>query len=313
MDDQQSFEQQSLWRPWSIGIVTKDKPFGVDIISVTPIERMPEQSGDLANDEQVFEGAVGSPLGGKSTQSVKGSANIPAHWVPNGMDHLFTSPMVRANETVQLWKYADQDKVYWSTIFREPSIRRVERFILAAGNLSTPMSGSLDLDSIYSIDVDTVDKKLTIKTSLSDGETYSYQMQLNPAEDWAGLQDNVGRKVIIDSRSDNVFMEDAAGAIFESRAGHPRIYGPSGILLETPAQIHYKAGNHLFDGPTRFNDNVDMKKNLSVAAGFSSNYTGSGGKAQMKGGIDLEGDMLIEQGLTVRGYANFQGGHGPHP
>lgn len=312
MSDQQTFENASLWRPWSIGIVTKDKPFGTDIISVTAIERMPEQIGDLANDSTVFEGAVTSPLGGTDAQSVTGSANVTAHWVPNGMDHLFTSPMVRANETVQLWKYADQPRVYWSTIFREPSIRRVERFILAAGNLSTPMSGSLDLDSIYSIDVDTVDKKITIKTSLSDGEKFSYQVQLNPGESWAGLQDNVGRKVILDSENDNVFMEDVAGAVIETRAGHPRIYGPNGILLETPAQIHYKAGNHLFDGNTRFNDSVDIKKNLAVAAGFTSNYTGSGGRAQMNGGIDLKGDMIIEQGLTVRGYANFPGGHGPH-
>lgn len=313
MDEQQSFSHQSLWRMWAIGIVTKDKPFGTDIISVTPMERLPEQIGDLANGQTVNSGMAASPLGGTTAQEVTGSANTQATWVPNGMDHLFTSPMVRANETVQLWKYADKTDLYWTTIFREPGIRRVERFIFAAGNLSTPMGGILDLDSIYSLDVDTLDKKITLKTSISDAEVYGYQFQLNPGESFASLQDNVGRKIVLDSREDNVFMQDVAGSIIESRAGHPRIYGPNGILFETPGQIHYQAGDHLFDGPVRFNDNVDMKKNLRVAAGFSSNYDGTGGRAQMKGGIELEGDMIIEQGLTVLGYANFPGGHGPHP
>lgn len=312
MSEQQLFENSSLWRPWCIGVVTKDKPFGTDIIAVSPMERLPEQSGPLASNEITFEGAVPSPLGGTNAQEVKGSGNVTAQWVPNGMDHLFTSPMVRANETVQLWKYADQPKVYWSTIFREPSIRRVERFIFAAGNLSAPMGGSLDLDSIYSIDVDTLGKMITIKTSVSDGETYGYQVQLNAAEGWAGMQDTIGRKTIIDSVNDNVFMQDVAGAIIETRAGHPRIYGPNGIFFETPAQLHIKAGDNLIEGPTVFTDSVDIKKNLAVAAGFSSNYTGTGGTAQMKGGIDLDGPMEIRQGLTVQGYASFPGGHGPH-
>lgn len=306
MEQQELFSEQSLLRPYCLAIVTQDKPFGVNDIMFSPIERISQVNGPLDQAQENYSSSVESPLGGTNSQQVKGSQQTKATWIPNGDNHLFTSPMVRKNETVIIFKYADKDEFYWNTVFREPAIRRTERFIFAAGNLSGG-TAPLDLDSIYFIDVNTIDKSITISTSLSDGEQYLYVFKFDPANKVAYINDNIGNIFAIDSEQKNVLLEDASGGKIETRDGHPRIFGPKGVLIETPAQFRVKSGNTLIEGPTVFKDTVDMKKTLALASGFNAGYEGGSGSE-----ATFNGNMKIIGGLTVSGYAQFNGGHGPH-
>lgn len=314
MDNQEMFEDQSLWRCWAIAIVAADKPFGIDVISATVFERMPDIQGPISGGQETFRGAAPSVFGSAGIQEVTGGNTYQATWAPNGMDHLITSPMVRAGETVKLYKYADKQELYWTTLYREPGLRRIERFILAASNLSGGREVA-DMDSSYILDFNTLDKSITIQTSVSDGERYRYRVFIAPSEDRVVIEDNVGNKMELSSEDNNVYMEDASGGRVETRDGHPRIYGPKGILAETPEQFRVVAGNNLIEGPTVFTDSVDMKSTLSVAGAYSLGYGGSGGSGNagtFGGNVQLQGGMQIDQGLTVDGYANFPGGHGPH-
>lgn len=251
----QAIGDKSLFREWSLGIVTQDKPFGIDEIMVSPTERITDQVGNLSKTEITYTGNAGTSNGEAGSQSLSGTAQLKAIWVPNGDNHLFTSPMVYANETVMLYKYADKPDVYWNTIFREPSIRRKERFIIAAGNL-TGGTRVLDLDSTYYMDFNALDKWIEIGTTQSDGEAFAYRFRLDPSTNSAYLTDNIGNRFEILSDSNNVALEDASGARFESRDGHPKIFGPKGIDLETPAMVRIDAGRTEFRGDVGFRNNV---------------------------------------------------------
>lgn len=300
----------SKWKVWSLGTVTEDKPFGVDIIQVSTTERLPMQSGPMGSQSNEYAEKVPTTDGIAGEQNLKTSKVVQAEWVPDGDNHLFTSPMVRKNEVVKIYKFADDEKYYWTTIFRSPQYRRTERFILAASNLSGG-SEAIDMDSIYYIDVNTLDKNITIQTSLSDGEEFMYQFCLDPRSNSAWLADNVGNKVGIDSSENNVYMEDAIGAKFETRAGHPKITGVSGFLLTSPSNV--------IEGPTEFKDSVIVRKTLTSVGLLTLNSGmameagngGSGGKAVFDGEMIMNKPLTVNSTSTFQGYATFNGGHTP--
>ena len=312
MDNVQSgMGSDSMWKLWCVGIVSRDKPFGTDKIMVSPLERIPDQVGNPTESTEEFSTRAGTSSGESASQDLKGSGEQEATWAPNGDNHLITSPMVRKGETVLLYKYSDDEEVFWTTLFREPSLRRIERFIFGAGDRNGGTE-AIDMDSSYILDYNTLDKSITLRTAVSDGEKFLYTIIIDAKNSKIELFDNIGNKMVIDSQEHNVFMEDVTGGKIETRDGHPRIYGPKGIFLETPAQVHIQSGDTLVDGPTVFSDNVNMRKSLALAAGLNAGYEGgSGAAATFNGNMDVTGSVTINGPLTATS-ANFPGGHGPH-
>lgn len=264
---EQQFEDQSLWRPWCVGVVVEDKPFGTNSIRVSPLERMTDPVGEIKTFREKFEKPMPKATGGHDFHSVEGSKVYTADWVPNGDNHLFTSPMVYRNETVMLYRYADTTDVYWTTLFREPGLRKLERFIFAASDIKG--KGTMSLNNTYYIDFNTLDKWIEIRTNDSDGEEFNYRFKIDAGESRVTLEDNIGNRVILDSPTNNVFMEDASGGLFETRDGWPRIYGPKGIVIETPEQVFINSGNILTVGPVV---NTDLVTNNSdtITIGFAA-------------------------------------------
>lgn len=269
--NQDLFTQQSLFRRWCVGIVTADKPEGTNTISVFPVERLPLSSGKVGEEQEQINQNVGDSFGTSASQSLLGEKICKAQWFPNGDNHLFTAPMVRKNESVQLYRYADSETIFWTTIYLEPSLRRLERIIWGSGNLSSP-GKSLDLDSIYYLEFDTIRKVINIKTSNSDGERIVYHLSLNPGQGEAFLQDDKGNRVFLDSSENKVMLEDAAGGRIDTTNGVVRLHGPNGVFI-SGAFLKSESPTTLQDG-------------LSVS-----------------GTSNLDGDM------NVSGFASFPGGH----
>ena len=317
MSAEDRFQDESLLKLWALGTVTRDKPFGVDIIMVTPTERDTMQKGDPSIAEDSIDQKVDSPTGVAGGQTLKGTKEMPATWFPDGDNYVMTSPMVRVGETVKLYKYADKDELFWTTVYREPSLRRIERFVIGASNLSSP-GDPFDLESAYSMDFDTLSKAIRIRTTHSDGEKFSYTLELFPKESLFRVMDNVGNIICLDSENTNVYLEDISGGRFETRDGHPRIYGPKGVFIETPAQFHVQAGDtlinagsNLVNGPTTFSDPVSMNATLSLASNFTMGGGGGGATASFAGQIQLLGSMDVSGGASFGGYVSLNGGHTP--
>lgn len=267
---------------WCVGIVVQDKEFGVDVIKAWPSEKATMVTGDVFEFIKEQNVSYTDINGDSKSDSATYRAWIEASWFADSTPHLWTSPMVRSGESVQLYRYKDTGKIYWTTMYREPRLRKIERFVMGASNIGVGEEASANMNSIYAMDVNTLDKELTLFTTVSNGEAYSYKVSLLPRENRIVLEDNVGNSIEILSSENKITLTEVGGGIYESKNGQVTITAPQGMII--------KAQSLTVEGPTEFKDPVEFKSGIDV----------SGGKASIGGS------------LNVGGSANFAGGHGPH-
>lgn len=296
---QENFNENSIdgYVPYCIGMVVKDKPFGVDTILAWPSGKLSMVSGSPLNSDTTNTVTFTDSFNNTKTETSNESKFQEAEWLRGDAEHLWTSPMVRAGETVQLYRYKDTGKLFWKTINPEPGLRKSERIIFGASNSNPGSNITVDLDSLYYIDFNTIDKSLIIRTTTSGGEAFGYKLTMSGKESFAILEDTVGNKTGIESQANRVFMQDAIGGMIETIAGVVNLKAPGGCNIDA-SRVNVK-------GPTTFEDNAAFKQNISVSQGISMNGEG-GGKAE------FGSEVIIRSGLTVYGYSNLLGGHGPH-
>lgn len=191
-------EEKGGFRFYSLGIVTKDKVEGSDIIEVTPIEDLPMELGDLTDNNRVRESSLGNIKGVSKTDKVIGGSVVKAKWTPLSNPNRDNAPDVYRSETVILYRYADTQDYYWSTIFREPKLRGRERVRVSLSN-KDPGGDSYDSDTSYWVEFDTRHKHVKIHTSSNDGEPTSYDITLNTKDGIFTFEDELGNSIRLES------------------------------------------------------------------------------------------------------------------
>lgn len=190
----------------SLGIVAKDKPRNTDIIDVFLVEQFPHTNGPVNESKNKLSTNTANLKGVKTMAKVEGKATSKAGWLPYGHSNRMSSPDVIENETVAVFKYGDTGLFYWTTIFREPKIRRLETVMYAFGNLREKLV-PFDKKSSYWFQVSTHDKHIHLHTSDSDGEPYIYDIYLDTAYGSLEIKDDVGNYIKLDSPRNNVHVE----------------------------------------------------------------------------------------------------------
>jgi len=217
---------------YSIGIVKTDKLRSSDIINVIPIEELPLLHGDLINNKTVtMESNKPNKDGVVNNESLESDNYIQASWLPYSNSNRLTSPDVIKGETVILFRYQDTDEYYWTTIFREPSIRRLETVIYAYGDLKDG-NVPLDKNTTYYMAVSTHDKYVKVHTSKSDGEPFEYDIMLDTANGTLNVNDNIGNNISLDSRTSTAAITTNLEVILNS--AKVTINASSEIKMNTP-------------------------------------------------------------------------------
>jgi hypothetical protein len=197
-------EQLSELKLYSLGIVTENKPEGTDYILVTPIEKISIQEAGYINDkERTYKSSLTDIDGKEDNKEIKGVNKIRAKWIPFGHSNRITAPDVRANETVILFKFGDVDEYYWTTIFREPSIRRLENVVYAFSNLKNGLD-AFDSTTSYWVQVDTIHKKIHLHTNNNDGEYTDYDILIDTQTGDMTITDNRGEVIAINARDKKI-------------------------------------------------------------------------------------------------------------
>lgn len=198
-------EDKSALVLYSIGIVTEDKPDGTDIILVSPIEKLNIQESGLINEKVRDYKNVDLPdmNGVVKEAEIKGVNKIKAKWIPFGHSNRISAPDVVAGETVILFKYQDVDEYFWTTIFREPSLRRLEKVLYAFSNLREK-GESFDKDTSYWVEVDTKNKIVKFYTAKNDGEVVSYTTEYDTGSGTFKIFDDVGNSIEINSVQNSI-------------------------------------------------------------------------------------------------------------
>lgn len=190
---------------YSVGVVVENKPEKTDIILVTPIEKLNIQESGLINEKvrEYKNNDLPDMYGTVQKAEIKGTNKIKAKWIPFGHSNRITAPDVYAGETVILFKYEDVDEYFWTTIFREPSIRRLETVLYAFSN-QKEYGKTFDKKTSYWLEVDTRNKKVTFFTAKNDNEYTSFTVSFDTKEGLFTLTDDNGNSIVLDSQKNSI-------------------------------------------------------------------------------------------------------------
>lgn len=191
-------ERLSGLKMMSLGIVVKAKPAGTDIIQVDPIEQFSLENGMISAESTKFNVALPNNEGVVKQSKLTGGPVIEAKWIRFGGGSQTTSPDVQANETVMLWQYADTQDYYWTEIFREPALRRLEHVVYSYSNLPSGMT-TYDPDTSYWLMISTRDKLVKLHTSDNDGEATTYDLTIDTRAGSFTVEDGLGNLIELDS------------------------------------------------------------------------------------------------------------------
>lgn len=198
----------SKLKTYCIGVVAITKPTGTDKVMIYPAEKLTLEDGNVNEINENMEVSFVDISGVKYKSKVNRTAMIEARWFSDGSDGRQTPPDVVNGETVRVYRYADSDTFYWKTIFREPSLRRLEHVVHAYSNLKGGRA-PFDLDSSYGNIFSTLDKKINIWTSQSNGESFKYDFLIDTKGNHIRLQDNVGNEFGINSTEDETYIKNS--------------------------------------------------------------------------------------------------------
>ena len=224
----ESVRRKSALELYSLGAVVETKKMGEDIIRVAPIEDFAFESGYLSEIKRKYKVSIPDNIGRNKKADVDGSVTIEAKWMPFGHSNRISAPDVVKNETVILFRFGSDDTYFWTSVFREPSLRRLEKALYAWSNIRDGIGKKVfDRLTSYWIEVSTFDKWIWIKTNKNDGEPFAYDVK-------------------IDTKNGKVEIKDSAGEYFEfnSTTGTLSVKMNKKIYLDAP-DIHFKASSKI--------------------------------------------------------------------
>lgn len=187
---------------FSLGIVVKNKLENESRIYVIPIESLPELDGELTKDIEVINETSENIIGSIETSQLFKGNHLIADWIPESSNR-DTAPDVVQGETVKIYKYGDTDQYYWSILFREPGLRRLEHVRYIYSNQSKYRVPH-DKDTSYWIEISTRDKYIKIHTSTNDKEPYGYDIELNTDVGLLTIKDTAENSIELNSEESSL-------------------------------------------------------------------------------------------------------------
>lgn len=303
---------------YSLGIVLEDKPRNQDMIEVDPIEDFVLDDGKILKDDRKYDVTLPDHKDRTKNSKIKGGSMLKAKWLPFGHSNRDTSPDVYKNETVMIFRFADEQEYYWTTLMREPEIRRLECVRYSYSNQPKGLEAYGD-DTSYWIEYSTMDKKIHLHTSENNGEACTYDVTIDTQLGRINVHDNLGNsielrspegeleittteKIILNTKKFIVNAED----YIEFNTRQFDVEAEESISLDTKKFWHRAAEYYYVETPltsfycpnTFFLDYVGIGGHLDVQKSIQTPYTNTlAAMAEIAG--ELGGVGPVETGVDV--------------
>lgn len=222
----------SRLRMYSLGIAIFDKERDSSEIIVLPIEELPYSDGMVKDIKKDFKASTVDHKNISRSSKVTGTHQLTAKWLPYGHSNRASAPDIIKNETVLLFKYSDTEEYFWTTIFHEPELRRLETVLYTFGNIPKGIK-KFEKDTSYWVEVSTHDKYIHIHTSKNDGEPYEYDITLDTEKGTFELKDDIGNFLYLNSGEHRWKTMNATGSFMDMHKGVLDIFTPDSINLKT--------------------------------------------------------------------------------
>ena len=196
---------------YSLGYAGANLSFGERELEVIPIEDLDQLDGEV-NDMLGELEATGVDKDENTFATKQTVANtIKASYLPLASHRPFPS-LIRRGERVLIWRVADTDKYYWTEMGLDDTTRRKDIYTLLVSNSPNEGEHSRHYKTAYYLEINTVDKHVTIQTNKNDGEQYAYLLQLNPGGGTATICDDAGNFFQLESKANKLSLQNAMGS-----------------------------------------------------------------------------------------------------
>lgn len=316
------------FKPYGIAIVAANKPLDSKDIECTPIETAPMVDGEITDNMMQLETKGKDAAGGSYETSTDMTTSLKATWLPMGSSNRATAPDVRRGEYVVLYQYGDSDQYWWTTLFYDMKLRKLETVLFAISN-ERDESKPGTAENTYFIELSTHNKTIHLHTSKSDGEPFVYDIQLNTKDGNFIIQDDVGNFFSFDSTNTRLEMKNADGSHLDIDRKDISLYAPNNINLRADNDVNVSAGNSInSDAGSSINDKTDnittrasqtvndvpmtnFTGHTAIAAGMSVTGTGAGGAtATVAGSLILTGGDVKADEISLKDHVHKEMGDG---
>jgi len=276
---------------YSIGVAAENKKLGQRVLEVTPIEDSPMIDGEInsakVNDTVQSEDANGGKFNVKTTTA----NSIPATWLPMGSGNRNSAPDVRRGEVVMLYRFADEDKFFWTTLHDDLALRKLETVVWAFSGTKDEGVTEVTAESYWFIEVSTHKGQINIQTSKANGEFCAWNVQLNAKEGFFQIKDDVGNVFHFDAKEKQLSMLNADGTYLDINKQNMTINVPEtltiiakNVIEQIGEDVNTTVGKGITEKAATFSLKTDSSVNVN-----------SGGSSVYKAG----GSMLIDGKGTI--------------
>lgn len=287
------FNSKSDFSLVALGFVAKDKIEDDNYIDVYPAELQPgknlelsevENKNDIAVDK---DGNIDIILNTKSTL-------IKAKWIPFGGDNQLGAPDVCKGEKVLLFKYSDLDQYYWSIFENDLRLRKNEKKTIILSNRPHITKDGSELDKVYYITIDTINKFIRLHTDDSDGELCVYDIELNTKEGTLTILDGLDNEITLDSEDGSLTINTNSTVITNT----PKAVVNCEISTVTASDtVDITATNNV--NVTSDTVNVTGSKSVSVTGNSSVSVKSDNVSVKGSGSVSIDGGSVAIKGSVV--------------
>lgn len=204
-------EKTSKIKLYSLGVAGANLSFGERELEVVAVEDLDQLDGEV-NDMMGQLDSTGVDREGSTFATSQVVSNtIKAMWLPLDAHRPYPS-LIRRGERVLIYRVGDSDKYYWTEMGLDDTTRRKDIYTILVSNSPTEGENSKTYATAYYIEVNTVDKHITIQTNKNDGEEFAYLLQLNPGGGSATICDDAGNWFQLDSKAKKLEIKNSVGS-----------------------------------------------------------------------------------------------------
>lgn len=197
--------EQSLYKFYTVGIVTQHKERKSVKIKFAPAEITPDIKGNLSTYKQAPKVSQAKLAKGTHTSQHVADDQMEAIWLQGYNSQRVTPPDVRQGEKVFIYTYGDSMQYFWVSTEIDQTLRRHEHVIWKFGNRTKPLQPWGD-DGCWTLEVNTYpnEKMIRLKTGKGDGEKYSFDLSLDIMSGVVSLKDGNKQSVNLNSESGSI-------------------------------------------------------------------------------------------------------------
>lgn len=255
------------------------------MIIVDPIESLPMSDGKIGEDSLKVDVSFSNKDGIEKKVKLEGGEAIGAKWIAYGHSNRESAPDVQQGETVLLFRFGDTDQFYWTTIFREPELRRKETVRYTFSNQASA-GEAYDDKSSYWFEVSTHDQHIHLHTSINDGEPAQFDITIDTKAGLLVIQDdmenslewnavegrltaNIREEIVLNTKNLKINVEELS----EIKTALFQLMAESAFKLEAPGAVVGGGGSGGQNGRTLFEGGIETEGNIDVRGNIHASGT----------------------------------------